>query len=98
MNKKNPPPPLAFRDTLSAPPAKDKNEGKQKRERTINCALGDLVNMSGEKFEDGLSMTKDEEAGEVRFTDGTHNLIAAQDQLKRGLKSRHIQFLALGGA
>lgn len=56
--------------------------------------------MSGEKYSDpdALSMTKDEEAGEVRFTDGTHNLIAAQDQLKRGLKSRHIQFLALGGA
>lgn len=60
----------------------------------------DLANMSGEKYSDpdALSMTKDEEAGEVRFTDGTHNLIAAQDQLKRGLKSRHIQFLALGGA
>lgn len=43
---------------------------------------------------------KDEEMGtvEVRPADGTHNLIAAQDQLKRGLKSRHIQFLALGGA
>lgn len=44
--------------------------------------------------------SKDEEVaiGEVRLTDGTHNVIAAQDQLKRGLKSRHIQFLALGGA
>ncbi|CAN8104776.1 unnamed protein product [Discula destructiva] len=42
--------------------------------------------------------SKDEEAGEIRITDGTHNLIAEQDQLKRGLKSRHIQFLALGGA
>lgn len=44
--------------------------------------------------------SKDEEigTGEVRFTDGTQNLIAVQDQLKRGLKSRHIQFLALGGA
>lgn len=42
--------------------------------------------------------SKDEEAVEVRPTDGTHNLIAEQDQLKRGLKSRHIQFLALGGA
>lgn len=44
--------------------------------------------------------SKDEEIGtvEVRPGDGTHNLIAAQDQLKRGLKSRHIQFLALGGA
>lgn len=43
---------------------------------------------------------KDEEVGvgEVRFTDGTQNLVAVQDQLKRGLKSRHIQFLALGGA
>lgn len=43
---------------------------------------------------------KDEEVGvgEVRFTDGTQNLIAVQDQLQRGLKSRHIQFLALGGA
>lgn len=44
--------------------------------------------------------SKDEEIGigEVGFTDGTQNLIASQDQLKRGLKSRHIQFLALGGA
>lgn len=42
--------------------------------------------------------SKDEEAGDVRAVDGTHNLIAEQDQLKRGLKSRHIQFLALGGA
>lgn len=44
--------------------------------------------------------SKDEEVGvgEVTFTDGTQNLIAAQDQLQRGLKSRHIQFLALGGA
>lgn len=43
--------------------------------------------------------SKDEEigVGEVGFT-GTQNLIASQDQLKRGLKSRHIQFLALGGA
>lgn len=44
--------------------------------------------------------SKDEEVaiGDVRLADGTHNLIAAQDQLQRGLKSRHIQFLALGGA
>lgn len=42
---------------------------------------------------------KDEEAGEVRvLDDGTRNLVGAQDQLERGLKSRHIQFLALGGA
>lgn len=85
-----------IRDTLSAPPAKDKNEGIPKRNNQLRIC--DLANMSGEKFSDGLSMTKDEEVGETRFTDGTHNLIAAQDQLKRGLKSRHIQFLALGGA
>lgn len=30
--------------------------------------------------------------------DGTANLLAGHDQLQRGLKSRHIQFLALGGA
>lgn len=30
--------------------------------------------------------------------DGTPNLILEYDQLQRGLKSRHIQFLALGGA
>lgn len=44
--------------------------------------------------------SKDAEVGygEVQVTDGTQNLIAQQDQLKRGLKSRHIQFLALGGA
>lgn len=45
---------------------------------------------------------KDEEAGEageIRVLDeGTRNLVGAQDQLERGLKSRHIQFLALGGA
>lgn len=54
--------------------------------------------MDGDKFSDFRTVSKDEEAGEVRYTDGTHNLIAEQDQLKRGLKSRHIQFLALGGA
>lgn len=49
---------------------------------------------------DRWSGTKEEElgVGEVRFTDGTQNLVAVQDQLQRGLKSRHIQFLALGGA
>lgn len=42
---------------------------------------------------------KDEEIGEIRvLDDGTRNLVGAQDQLERGLKSRHIQFLALGGA
>lgn len=42
---------------------------------------------------------KDEEVGEIRvLDDGTRNLVGAQDQLERGLKSRHIQFLALGGA
>lgn len=30
--------------------------------------------------------------------DGTPNLLAKHNQLERGLKSRHIQFLALGGA
>lgn len=50
---------------------------------------------SPERWADG----KDEEVGEVRILDvGTRNLIGAQDQLERGLKSRHIQFLALGGA
>jgi amino acid transporter len=29
---------------------------------------------------------------------GEYNLAAEHDQLARGLKSRHIQFLALGGA
>ncbi|KAL2753479.1 hypothetical protein ACRALDRAFT_1051960 [Sodiomyces alcalophilus JCM 7366] len=33
-----------------------------------------------------------------RLHDGTEDLIGANDQLQRGLKSRHIQFLALGGA
>lgn len=52
------------------------------------------------KSPDPWPPSKDEEVGvgEVRLADGRHNLIAAQDQLKRGLKSRHIQFLALGGA
>lgn len=54
--------------------------------------------MNEDKLFDSQPMSKDEEAGEVRFTDGTHRLIAEQDQLQRGLKSRHIQFLALGGA
>lgn len=54
--------------------------------------------MNEDKLSDLRIASKDEEAGDVRFTDGTHNLIAEQDQLKRGLKSRHIQFLALGGA
>lgn len=30
--------------------------------------------------------------------DGTPNLLAKHNQLERGLKSRHIQFIALGGA
>ncbi|EEY22799.1 hypothetical protein ACHAQF_003938 [Verticillium nonalfalfae] len=40
-------------------------------------------------------------AGDVNFktlNDGTPDLVAQNDQLHRGLKSRHIQFLALGGA
>ncbi|KAI3401100.1 hypothetical protein diail_246 [Diaporthe ilicicola] len=46
-----------------------------------------------------LKEGKDEEFGEVRVLDeSTRNLVGAQDQLERGLKSRHIQFLALGGA
>ncbi|KAF3763669.1 hypothetical protein M406DRAFT_352427 [Cryphonectria parasitica EP155] len=46
------------------------------------------------------SRSKDEEfaVGEVTVTTATANVIGAQDQLQRGLKSRHIQFLALGGA
>lgn len=86
-----------IRDTLSSPPAK-RQKRREKDGKNNQLRIRDLANMSGEKFSDGLSMTKDEEVGETRFTDGTHNLIAAQDQLKRGLKSRHIQFLALGGA
>ena len=47
----------------------------------------------------GSKEGNDEEAGEIRVVDdGTRNLVGAQDQLERGLKSRHIQFLALGGA
>lgn len=42
--------------------------------------------------------SKAEEAVGITVEHGTNNLIAEQDQLKRGLKSRHIQFLALGGA
>ncbi|CAI4214237.1 unnamed protein product [Parascedosporium putredinis] len=32
------------------------------------------------------------------MADGTQDLLARNDQLQRGLKSRHIQFMALGGA
>jgi amino acid transporter len=42
-----------------------------------------------------------ETAHDVNFrnlTDGTPDLVHQHDQLQRGLKSRHIQFLALGGA
>ncbi|KAK7736630.1 hypothetical protein SLS53_006833 [Cytospora paraplurivora] len=57
------------------------------------------MDMKREKSPDGWVDPKDEEAGEVRILDdGTRNLIGSQDQLERGLKSRHIQFLALGGA
>ncbi|ROW09870.1 hypothetical protein VPNG_06300 [Cytospora leucostoma] len=57
------------------------------------------MDMKREKSPDAWADPKDEEAGEVRnLDDGTRNLIGDQDQLERGLKSRHIQFLALGGA
>jgi amino acid transporter len=32
------------------------------------------------------------------IAEGTSDLVYQHDQLERGLKSRHIQFLALGGA
>ncbi|CZR63203.1 probable proline-specific permease (proline transport protein) [Phialocephala subalpina] len=43
---------------------------------------------------------KDEQAykGEEQETDPEFNLARGQNQLERGLQSRHIQFLALGGA
>ncbi|EOD50693.1 putative proline-specific permease protein [Neofusicoccum parvum UCRNP2] len=59
-----------------------------------------------EPLGDSGSNDVESKAGEIfprdvdfaRMGDGTPNLLAEHDQLHRGLKSRHIQFLALGGA
>lgn len=50
----------------------------------------DVESKAGETFPRDIDFS--------RMQDGTPNLLAEHDQLHRGLKSRHIQFLALGGA
>lgn len=46
----------------------------------------------------GIKDTATRDVNVGRLHDGTEDLIGEHDQLQRGLKSRHIQFLALGGA
>jgi amino acid transporter len=50
------------------------------------------------KSEDESPSAMETELGTVLTTNPEYNLTHGEDQLKRGLKSRHIQFLALGGA
>ena len=54
--------------------------------------------MSKEKvYDDGLAPTHTDVEGASSPTQNPeYNLAAGHDQLERGLKSRHIQFLALG--
>jgi amino acid transporter len=56
--------------------------------------------MSKEKvYDDGLTATHtDIEAGSAPTQNTEYNLASGHDQLERGLKSRHVQFLAIGGA
>ena len=50
-----------------------------------------------DEFVDSHGTDADEAQGGSHITDGVISLDRAE-QLQRGLKSRHIQFLALGGA
>ncbi|ELR06833.1 hypothetical protein VC83_09355 [Pseudogymnoascus destructans] len=50
------------------------------------------------KREDDGPSAEETELGTVLTTNPEYNLTHGQNQLERGLKSRHIQFLALGGA
>jgi amino acid transporter len=55
--------------------------------------------MSKEKVsDDGVAGTVDLEGSSSPTNNQEYNLASGHDQLERGLKSRHIQFLALGGA
>lgn len=51
--------------------------------------------MDFKREEDGPS-AEETELGTVLTTNPEYNLTHGQNQLERGLKSRHIQFLALG--
>jgi amino acid permease len=53
--------------------------------------------MSKEKvYDDGLTATHtDIEAGSAPTQNTEYNLASGHDQLERGLKSRHVQFLAM---
>lgn len=48
------------------------------------------------KSEDESPSAMETELGTVLTTNPEYNLTHGEDQLQRGLKSRHIQFLALG--
>lgn len=48
--------------------------------------------------DNGQAMDIDIGQARTLSADGTPNLLAKHNQLERGLKSRHIQFIALGGA
>lgn len=48
------------------------------------------------KREDDGPSAEETELGTVLTTNPEYNLTHSQNQLERGLKSRHIQFLALG--
>ncbi|KAL5344272.1 hypothetical protein ACLOAV_010776 [Pseudogymnoascus australis] len=54
--------------------------------------------MNDFKREDDGPSAEETELGTVLTTNPEYNLTHGQNQLERGLKSRHIQFLALGGA
>lgn len=55
-----------------------------------------MSDMKDFKREDDGPSAEETELGTVLTTNPEYNLTHGQNQLERGLKSRHIQFLALG--
>lgn len=55
-----------------------------------------MRDMKDFKREDSGPSAEETELGTVLTTNPEYNLTHGEDQLQRGLKSRHIQFLALG--
>ncbi|TPX11674.1 uncharacterized protein E0L32_007653 [Thyridium curvatum] len=75
---------------------------KEEHDTAIGASTGHDVDIESKGGSDRFDTTNtaDVNHGQTRMLapDGTQDLLHSQDQLQRGLKSRHIQFLALGGA
>lgn len=75
---------------------------KEEHDTAIGASTGHDVDIESKGGSDRFDTTNtaDVNHGQTRMfaPDGTQDLLHSQDQLQRGLKSRHIQFLALGGA